>query len=474
MTGRTGRWRAGVLASLALVAVGVAGGEGTLLLAAAAPLAYAGYAAVATLPLPASVEMDRTVEPTTVPPGRPVEVTLEVYNAGDRTLADCRVIDAVPEALAVVDGSPRCGLTLAPGEAESLSYTLVARRGEYEFGSPRCRVRDGSATRVETVERAPEGDDSLTCSLDAGAPPIAAAGRSDPGRAGTDGPGRGVEFHSTREYRPGDPANRIDWRGYAKRGDLATVDYERRVSTAVVVAVDARPINDAVPAPGRPSAVERTAYAGTRALATHLASGHEVGVAVVGLDGDGPGGLCWLPPGRGPDHRARGEALLERAVEEDECDGGNVDGDGAGVDADGTDADGTDADGTEDGVARPLENQARTLVDLLPPGGQVLFLAPLLDDAPVEAVRTFAAVETPATLLSPAVLAENTVSGRFASIRRRTRLVTCQGLGVRTIDWRRGTPLQVVLDRAEPAGNGSPSAARRAPPGSATGSRGGG
>ncbi len=46
--------------------------------------------------------------------------------------------------------------------------------------------------------------------------------------------------------------------------------------------------------PGRPTAVELGAYATTQALTSLLDAGHEVGLAIVGIDGDGPAGLTWL------------------------------------------------------------------------------------------------------------------------------------------------------------------------------------
>lgn len=421
MRRRVARWQAAIPATLVLAAVGLANRTGTLLLAAVVPLAYVGYGAVTAVGSPESVTVRRSVEPTTAAPGRLVDVELSVEHDGERPLSDLRVVDAVPAELAVVEGSPRAGLALDAGETTTLSYTLVARRGEYDFGSPACRLRDSSASHVESVDLDPRGDDRLVCALDADAPPISDEGREYVGNLTTDEPGRGVEFHSTREYHHGDPAARIDWRHYAKQNRLATVNYDRRVSATVILAIDARPVNRAVPAPGRPSAIELTAYAATQALTELLQQGHEVGVAVLGLNGDGPGGLSWLSPGSGTDHRNRGTALIESAL----------DGDGA---------------------AERTEEQVRNLVELLPPGSQATLFSPLLDDGPVDAVRTLAAFDLPVTVLSPEVVADNTVSGRFASVRRRTRLAACQSTGVRTIDWRRGTPLQVVLEQAFVAG----------------------
>jgi len=107
-----------------------------------------------------------------------------------------------------------------------------------------------------------------------------------------------------------------------------------------------------------------------------------------------------------------------------------------------------DADGPrEAGTDAPVD--ARALLARLPPGAQVVLASPLLDDAPVEAVETWRAAEVPVTVIAPDVVAENTVSGQQTQLRRRTRLARARSVGARSVDWRRGTPLAVVLEAAD-------------------------
>ncbi|WP_424004655.1 DUF58 domain-containing protein [Haloarcula salina] len=427
MARRRPRWRGAVAAAVALAGAGLWQGSGTLLLAATLPLGYLAYGAASTAAVPDDLVVTRSIDPSTAPPGRPVSVSLTVRNESGRPLSDVRVVDGVPTDLAVLDGSPRGGETLAAGEAFTLDYTVVARRGEHDFDSPRVRVRGTGAGAVATAARPPVGDDRLVCRLDADAPPLSDRGSDRVGQLATDEPGDGSAFHSTREYRRGDDAGRIDWRGYAKRGTLATVNYERWVSTAVVFVLDARAPSRVAAGPGRPSAVELGGYATTRALASLLRAGHRVGVAVVGVDGDGPAGLAWLEPGEGRDHRARALSLLESAVD---------------AAASGNDRE-TETDETAD-----AERQFRKVLDLAGPRTQLVAVSPLLDDEPVRAVETWAAVDRPLTVLSPDVTAANTVSGQYEQVRRRTRLARCQTGGARAIDWRRGTPLALILESA--------------------------
>ncbi|WP_154658574.1 DUF58 domain-containing protein [Halopiger djelfimassiliensis] len=455
---RQRRWRGAVAATIVLVVAGLADGNGVLLLGAIVPLWYVAVGTLTTVTAPDGIVARRQVSPTPAPPGRPVTVTLEVTNESDRTLPDVRLADGVPEKLAVLEGSPRTGTTLEPGETVTVEYLVVARRGTFAFDPPQLRIRGFGASAVATATPTPSGDRRLVCRLDADAPPLETVGTDRVGQLTTDRPGEGIAFHSTREYRPDDPADRIDWRHYAKRGSLATVDYERQVSATVVLVVDARAPNRVVAGRGRPTAVERGAYAATRALTDLLGHGHDVGVAVIGVDGDGPTGLEWLEPAGGREQRSRALDAFRTATDAAPPDGSADET----ADANRNAGSGTDDDTVEswlqeseepaerDGKRnrKQVQAQIRRLVDLSPSGTQLALFSPLLDDVPLEAVETWRGASLPVVVLSPDVVPENTVSGQYAQIQRRTRLARCQATGARTFDWRRGTPLPLLIEQA--------------------------
>ncbi|WP_408956876.1 DUF58 domain-containing protein [Natrinema sp. 74] len=430
MSRRQLRWRGAVAATVALALVGLLNRTPALLVGAVVPLAFIAYGSLSRVAVPDGLVATRTVSPTPAPPGQPVTVTLEVTNDSDRTLTDVRLADGVPAELAVLEGSPRAGTTLEPGESHSMTYLVVARRGEYDFDPPQCRLRGLGASAVATVSLPVAGDRSLVCRLDADAPPIESDGNGHTGGLTTDDPGEGVSFHSTREYRPGDPADRIDWRHYAKRGTLATVNYERQVSATVVLVVDARAANRVVAGRGRPTGVDLEAYAATRALTDLLESGHDVGVAVIGLDGPGPAGCHWLEPASGREQRIRGLEHLRHAADGDSSTGG--------------DAKRIQTQAT----VRRTNAQVRKVLELAPPNAQLALFTAALDDLPVDAVETWRGAGLPVAVCSPDIVPENTVSGQYEQTRRRTRLARCQAAGARTVDWRRGTPLALVIERA--------------------------
>lgn len=254
----------------------------------------------------------------------------------------------------------------------------------------------------------------------------------------TDDPGRGIEFHSTREYRRGDPAERIDWRGYAKRNELQTVNYARNVSASVVLVLDARPPCHAVAGPGRPTALELGAYAATQTMTDLLRSNTDVGVAVLGLDGPGPHGLHWIPPAGGDQQRAHVLDVFDEAIDLGrEVMGAQQSWRYAALETE-TAFEGRSA----------VTRQVDQLVELTPPGAQLILFSPLLDHVPVEFVERWAAFDIPQTVLSPDVVPANTLNGQLDASRRQFRLARCQAAGARTVDWRRGTALPVVLEQA--------------------------
>jgi uncharacterized repeat protein (TIGR01451 family) len=313
---RVDRWSGGLAAAVGLSVAGVLQGSAVLFVAATVPVAYVVYGALDRVRLSAGdVAVERRIDRTAAFPGDEVEVAVAVTNEGDRPLVDLRVADVVPEGVAVVEGSPRGAMALRPGETGTVRYAVVARRGDHEFGPVRVRGRSTSGTDVVTVEVAPE-EGRISCRPDLETIPLARQTRPFAGGVGTDDAGSGVEFHSTRDYRRGDPVSRVDWRRFAKTGDLTTVDYREHRTTRVVVAVDAREPCHVAGAPGGPTGAAMCAYGARRSFETLRAAGHGVGATVLGIpDRLGTGGPAWVDPGTDEETQIRALELFDAAAE---------------------------------------------------------------------------------------------------------------------------------------------------------------
>jgi len=116
--------------------------------------------------------------------------------------------------------------------------------------------------------------------------------------------GAGVEFHATREYRRGDPVKRIDWNRRARTGELATLELREERAATVVLLIDARESAYAASEPDADTAVEASVQAAGQAFTALLDGGDRVGIATLGPRD------CWLSPGAGTTHAARGRETL--------------------------------------------------------------------------------------------------------------------------------------------------------------------
>ena len=434
---RVKRWRVGLVATLALTGFGLLYARQTLIVAAAIPLAYVLYGTLSRVP-DAGVTATRAFDVPDPTPGEPVAVTLTVTNTGDTTLTDCRVIDGVPEELAVTEGSPRACVAIPPGESADLSYTVVAKRGEYDFADPAVRLRSLAATERLTETY-------------------------------------GLEFYATRQYQPGDPMNRVDWRHYAKTGEFVTVQYRQEQAIRTVVLVDARPLGRVTPEPGYPTGAELCAYAGERLFDALSDAGVSTSVTAVGveqgaLDGlVGPDGLPWVDP-EASGHRtshvrtlftglqtvagggAETSTLADFLGRRDAAVSGTTtrsQGDGETHEHDGEAA----AETQPEAAMAPdggLDDRTRSLLARLPPNAQVVLCTPLLDDWPVGLARSLSVRGYPLVVVSPDVTGAATVGQRITETTRQLRLRTVERTGATTVSWNVDQPIDYALRRSLP------------------------
>jgi uncharacterized protein (DUF58 family) len=407
-----------------LVAAGVAAGTPALLLAALVPLAFVVQGAMSSLaPLDDRVRVEREVRPETPLPGQPVEVTLRVTNVGESALPDLRVVDGVPQELGVSDGDARAGDALRSGETLTATYTLTANRGRYAFRPARLRAGTVSGTAVAETAVEADGTAEFECRVTVDDVPLRRRTSAFSGSRATDTGGSGVEFHATRDYRQGDPVNRIDWRRYAKTGALSTVEYREQRAARVAVLIDGRDPAHVAAGAALPTGATLSAYAATLAVGVLRDDGHHVGVGALGpehpITGRHPAWVSADSEGF-PAHAA---AVCNAAAT----------GPGDAVSATTVLADGGDGD---------LER----LLGHLPTTAQVLLCTPALDDAMSAAVESVRARGHETTVLSPDV-AGGSVGGRVVALERGQRLDRMRRLGATVVDWDRDEQLPLALAR---------------------------
>jgi uncharacterized repeat protein (TIGR01451 family) len=411
----TDRWTGIGALTLLTAGVGILLRQPPLVLAGVLGVAYAAYARAGDAPR-SSITVERELDAPTPYPDDEVTVTVRVTNDGSATLPDLRLIDGVPAALAVVDGSPRLGTALRPGKTVTFSYAVSAVRGEHEWEPMRVISRNASGSRERTGEISRETTLRCLPRLDATADlPLRGLTTQYTGRVATDVGGSGVEFHSSREYRRGDPLKRIDWNRLARTGDLATLDFREERAATVVLLIDAREEAYLAPRAGAENAVERSVDAAGQAFSALLDGGDRVGVAAFGPE------ELWLPPGTGGDHRARARDLLA----------------------------------THPALSpTPPEGKffpsirLRRLRRRLPPDAQIIAFSPVEDDYFASVLRRLDAYGHLVTLISPDPTDGDTPGHLLARIERRNRLSGLRRAGIRVVDWS-DRPLAAVLARSQ-------------------------
>ncbi|WP_137283734.1 DUF58 domain-containing protein [Halorussus salinisoli] len=418
---QTNRWRGVSAVALLAGSLGVLFSRPLVLLSGVVGVAFAAYARTAGTPDPDLV-VSRTVSDDEPLPGDEVQVRLTVENVGDSTLADVRLVDGVPDALPVTDGSARLGTALRPGKTAHLSYTVEAERGDHEFDPVIAIVRDFSgAIEVETEV---ECETTLQCVPKLGTTvdvPLRAQTTQYTGRVTTDVGGSGVEFHATREYRPGDPLSRVDWNRLARTGELTTVEFREERAASVVVLVDTREKAYLSRGDEERNAVQYGVDAAGKILTKLLDSGDRVGLASLGPE------TCWLAPGAGHDHQARARDLLATHP--------------------------AFAPVPSGGMFYPT-TRLKQLRKRLPASSQVVFVTPVCDDFGPEVARRLDAEDHLVTVVSPDPTATDTAGQRFARTQRKHRISELRQSGIHVVDWDTDQTLGVALARMARVGGG--------------------
>lgn len=416
---RRQRYQGALACSLLLVVVGVFLGEQWVITLAGVPLGFVVFGALSGVPDP-DITCHREIEPRRPIPADTVTVRLTVRNDGETSIPDFRLVDGVPEGLSVTDGTPSLSTALVPGQSTTITYSLAAKRGIHAFDPPEARVRGSAANSYRDVTPVVDGDAEFAARVFLDNPPTVRETATLVGAITSDTGGSGIEFHTVRKYRPGDPINRIEWRRFARDGELATVNFREYGGLSVLVLADCRPDADVVPAPDRTPGSDLCQYAADRIVHALTEAGHETGLGALGTTS-----FPWVSRDTS-NVRIRARAALRAVADGESWDGPQL-----------------RLETTTDGTAL-----AQRVIEQLHPGTQVVLVTPLGDSVPIELVRQLTAHGYRVSVLSPDSGASDSPGVRLVRAERKARLKQLRAEGAHVINWQRTDPLPVTLSGA--------------------------
>jgi uncharacterized protein (DUF58 family) len=192
------------------------------------------------------VQVVRTLSADNLYKGDDLYVELEITNPSWRRTQQLEIYDNVPHEMKLRSGLNYMRVNLGPGETTRVRYVLrCPLRGHYSIGPISIRYRDSFNLfsqemyvdhrsdlivfpQVREIEEAMVR--SRTPKMYTGATTLRT-------------PGPGTEFFSLREYVPGDPFKIINWKAYARTGQLIVNEKCRDAVTDVFILVDSRDIS---------------------------------------------------------------------------------------------------------------------------------------------------------------------------------------------------------------------------------------
>ena len=264
-------------------------------------------------PQPLNLQVTRTTAPDRVSPGDPVFIHLTITNLGP-ALEEVLLEDPLPYGLSVIDGANSMLTTLRAGAAVEIHYTAQAGRGLFSFPGLHASAADhlgvfqrrANALAPGQVQVLPKAPQLKRFPIRPRQTRVYSG--LIPARQG----GSGVDFFGVRQYQPGDPIRRINWRTSARHQEsLFSNDFEQERVADVGIVLDAR-LRTNVHLPRGAGRVQGALFEYQVAAAAALSEallrdGNRVGLLVYGAY------LDWTYPGYGKIQRERIFQALARA-----------------------------------------------------------------------------------------------------------------------------------------------------------------
>jgi len=235
-------------------------------------------------------------------------VRIAACNRGGETV-HLRLTDPLQPGMRLAEGQTQTLAALRAGEEARLEYTFHSGRGSFTWESVRAVASDPLGV-VETELHLPAAARfQVQPELKKFRPfPIRpqrtlhTAG-SIPARMG----GRGTDFWGVREYHPGDPLRRLDWRRTARHpGQFYSKEFEQEEIAEIGLILDARQKTDL--RAGENGLFEHSARAAASLAEMFLRQGNRVSLLIFGKE------IEFLFPGYGKNQLHRILHALSKAV----------------------------------------------------------------------------------------------------------------------------------------------------------------
>ena len=246
-------------------------------------LIYLGVAIVQA-PSPGKIRLkaQRSIETNRSNGVSSIQVNVTVSNLG-ATIDQVCFSDAVQPGMRITEGQFRQEVALRAGEDVSLDYTFQAERGSFSWKTLRARLSDPLGLIETDLELEAEAQVQVHPELNKFRPlpltpqrTLPSAG-SIPARRG----GSGTNFWGVREYYPGDPLRRLDWRLTARHpGKFFTKEFEQEEIADIGLILDARRKTDL--RAGEDSLFEHSARATASLAEVFLRQGNRVSLLIYG------------------------------------------------------------------------------------------------------------------------------------------------------------------------------------------------
>tara|TARA_Y100000994_G_scaffold121184_1_gene99585 strand:- start:24424 stop:25593 length:1170 start_codon:yes stop_codon:yes gene_type:complete len=191
------------------------------------------------------LEINREVSAVNVYKGDDINVVLTITNKSYRRTQQLEVFDNVPHEMKMRKGINLMRMNLGPGQTATIRYTVrCPLRGHYTIGPTSIRYRNSFNLFVSETSIGDRSDITVF-------PQVRdveeALIRSDVPKMYTGAttlktPGQGMEFYALREYFPGDSFRSINWKAFARTGELMVNEKTRDAVTDVFIILDTRDV----------------------------------------------------------------------------------------------------------------------------------------------------------------------------------------------------------------------------------------